>query len=434
MATATTEPNSFLSNKRLLYAAIVIIVGVLGTTLAQFQLIGLIPLKNLLKNELHAGRSSTAAFFFWIQFAWYFKPFAGIITDAFPFLGTRRKSYMLVGALLTAVSWIVLYFTPHQFNRLLVVCIAINVFTVVTSTVMGGFMVETAQSFSAPGRLSAVRSFVEQFCFVIAGPVGGFLGAISFGWTAAAGGAIIFLVVPVTILFLNERRKKVNSRELLDQAGKQLVKIANARTMWAAAGFSALFYCAPGIQTALFYRQQDVLHLTTQGQGVMVFLNGTFGVLAAFIYGAFACRRVNLRRLLVWCLALGAAAQLSYCLYSTVGRAYFIESFWGLGWTLADVSLMDLAVRATPAGSEGLGFSLMMSVRNLSLLGSDWAGSKALEVYHLHFTTLVIANAAISLVAVPFIFLLPGRIVDRKDSATEVATPVPTLTPALQEE
>ena len=79
MATATTEPNQAKSNQPLIFAAIVIIVGVLGTTLSQFQLIGLIPLKNLLKNELHAGRASTAAFFFWIQFAWYFKPFAGPI-------------------------------------------------------------------------------------------------------------------------------------------------------------------------------------------------------------------------------------------------------------------------------------------------------------------------------------------------------------------
>ena len=213
------------------------------------------------------------------------------------------------------------------------------------------------------------------------------------------------------------------------------MKIANAKTMWAAAGFSALFYCAPGIMTVVFYRQQDVLHMTTEGQGFLLFLNGAFGVLAAFLYGAFACRRFNLRTLLVWCLVLGAASQLSYYFYSTVHRAWAIESFYGFGYTLADMALMDLAVRATPSGSEGLGFALMMSVRNLSLFGADWAGSKALEVYHLHFTTLVLANGAISLIAVPFIFLLPGLIVDRKDAELEEAaqTPAPALASVLEE-
>jgi hypothetical protein len=52
----------------------------------------------------------------------------------------------------------------------------------------------------------------------------------------------MFLTVPVTIMFLREQRKKVETNELLGQAGKQFVKIANAKTMWAAAGFSGLFY------------------------------------------------------------------------------------------------------------------------------------------------------------------------------------------------
>jgi hypothetical protein len=110
-----------------------------------------------------------------------------------------------------------------------------------------------------------------------------------------------------------------------------------------------------------------------------------------------------------------------------VGHARIVESFNGFGYTLAEVAMMDLAVRATPSGSEGLGFSLMMSVRNLTLFGSDWFGSKLLEAYHLHFSTLVIANAATSFLAVPLVLLLPKLIVMTKDAqaanaAAELAT------------
>lgn len=420
--------------KALLFAAIIVIVGILGTTLAQLQVLGQIPLKNLLKNVLHENQASTAAFFFWMQFAWYFKPFAGIITDAFPLLGTRRKSYMLIGALLTVASFIALVFTPHKYNDLLLVCTLLNVFMVVTSTVVGGYMVEAAQSFSAPGRLTAVRNFMEQFSVLVSGPLGGFLGAISFGWTAAAGGAIMFLIVPATIFFLNEQRKRIDSRKLLGEAGKQLKKVANAKTMWAAAAFSALFYFAPAFQTGLFYRQQNFLHLTTQGQGFMYLLNGSFGVLAATLYGTFFCRRFKLRTLLVVCLALGAASQYAYFFYNSLHHAYFIESFWGLGWTAADMSLMDLAVRATPAGSEGLGFALMMSVRNLSIFGSDALGSKLMVHFHLSFSTMMLMDGTISLLAVPFIFLLPGIIVDRKDSEEETdVVPAPGAEALIEE-
>jgi MFS family permease len=403
----------------MLLAATVVAVGVFGVTLPQFQVLGLIPLKNLLKNSLHESLASTAAFFFWIQFAWYFKPFFGIITDAFPFLGTRRKSYMLIGAVLTVASFVMLIFTPHTYNRLLTVCIAVNVFMVLTSTAVGGLMVETGQAFGATGRLASVFNFVSQGTYIVAGPVGGLLGALAFGWTAAAGGAVMFLVVPVTLLFLHERRRRVDSKKLLNEAGTQLRKIANAKTMWAAAAFSALFYCAPGIMTAEFYQQQNVMHLNTEGQGILMLLQGVFAVIAATLYGTFFCRRFKLRRLLAVCITVGAVSQFGYAFYTTFHRAWFIDSFYGLGWTAADMSLMDLAMRATPSGSEALGFSLMMSVRNLSLFGSDWVGAKIMDLYHLHLSTMAIANGLVSLVAVPFVFLLPGFIVDRMDTANQ---------------
>ena len=161
------------------------------------------------------------------------------------------------------------------------------------------------------------------------------------------------------------------------------------------------------------------MHLNTEGQGVLMLLQGVFGVLSATLYGTYFCRRVNLRWLLAVCITVGAASQFGYAFYTTFHRAWFIDSFYGLGWTAADMALMDLAMRATPAGSEALGFSLMMSVRNLSLFGSDWVGSKAMDVYHLHLSTMATANALISLIAVPFVFLLPGFIVDCKDSAAK---------------
>jgi predicted MFS family arabinose efflux permease len=394
-------------------------VGITAVTVSQQNAIALIPLKNLLKNELHQDRAATAAFFFWLGLAWYFKPFFGIFTDAFPFFGTRRKSYILTGSILSVVSFIVLAYTPHRYTALLAVCIAVNVFMVITSCAVGGFMTEKAQALKASGRFSSVFQIAYQMAGVIGGPLGGVLAAVAFGWTNAASAAIMFLPIPAVIFFLKEQRTKIDSKRLLGEAKKQLAKTATAKTMWAAAGFSFLFYFAPGIQTALFYQQQDVLHMSTQTQGIMLFLNGIFGIASAAIYGTFACKRWTLRKLLFWSITIGAIAQMTYGFYSSVERAYLIESFWGLGWSAADMALTDLYMRATPGGSEGLGFSLMVSVRNLALFGADWIGSKAMDTYHFHFSTMAVANGAISLIALPFLFLLPGLIVDRKDTGIQ---------------
>lgn len=425
MATATTiQPSDKQRPDRALtHAAIVIAGGVLATTLAQTQMLGRIPLQNLLKNELHVDRTANAAFFFWAGLAWYFKPFAGIITDAFPMLGSRRKSYLLVSTILGVLTWFGFIFTPHQYSKLLTVAIVINTFMVITSTVVGGYMVETAQANAGSGRLTAIRQFMTQACYIIVGPTAGFLASIAFGWTAAACGGILFLLVPVTIFFLHEKPVQLDSRQLLDNARKQLVKIGKARTMWAAAGLMALFYIAPGLSTAVFYKQQNELHLDTQGQGFLYFISGVCGVSAAVGYG-FVCRRYNLRTLLIWCMTSGAVGNLVYLFYSSVGRARVIEGINGFGYTLAELALMDLAVRATPAGSEGLGFSLMMSVRNLALFGTDWFGSKLLDQYHFSFNSLVISNSVTTFITVPLVFLLPMIVVGRKDAeVTEEPAP-----------
>ncbi|MBV8118414.1 MAG: MFS transporter [Alphaproteobacteria bacterium] len=427
MASATGTPQR--PNQALTYAALVIIAGVLATTLAQTQVLARLPLQNLLKNGLHVDRTANAAFFFWAGLAWYLKPFAGVLTDAFPLFGSRRQSYILISASLAALSWLALIVTPHDYRDLLLVVIVINTFMMIASTAVGGFMVETAQATSGSGRLTAIRQFIQQACLVINGPAAGYLASIAFGWTAAACGGIMFLLVPVTIRFLREQKRRLNSREVLDNARAQLVNIASARTMWAAAGLMALFYIAPGFATALFYKQQNELHFSTQTQGFLQLIAGACGILAAVGYGIL-CRRLNLRKLLVWCMLAATGANLGYLFYSSLGRAQAVEGLNGLGYTLAELALMDLAVRSTPAGSEGLGFSIMISVRNMALFGTDWFGASLLDRYHLSFASLVIANSATTLLAVPLVFLLPRLIVARKDA--EIDGKAPLLKPALE--
>jgi predicted MFS family arabinose efflux permease len=404
------------------HAAIVVGVGVLATSLAQPQLLAGIPLENLLKNELHIDRAANAAFFFWASLPWYFKPLAGVITDAFPLFRSRRKSYLVISAILAVLSWLGLYYTPHEYHKLLWLTILINIFMVVASTAVGAYMVEIAQACSGSGRLTAINNFVEQVCLIIAGPGAGFLASAAFGWTAAACGGVMFLIVPVALVFLHERSSPINSTRQLQNAGKELAQIARAQAMWIATGLMAMFYLAPGLQTALFYKQQNDLHLNTKVQGVFELYGGACAILGTLLY-AYLCRRMNLRRLLPTCLAFGAAANLGYLFYSSITRAGVIEGFNGFAYGLAELAIMDLAIRATPKGCEGLGFSLMMSIRNLALFGTDWFGSKLIEGFHWSFHSVVLANAAVCATTVPLVLLLPATLLVRRDAEAIIEQP-----------
>ena len=76
---------------------------------------------------------------------------------------------------------------------------------------------------------------------------------------------------------MNSRCGSIPS-EMLGNARKQLVKIGTAKTMWAAVGLMALFYIAPGFSTAVFYRQQNELHMNTQAQGFLQLIAGITGI------------------------------------------------------------------------------------------------------------------------------------------------------------
>jgi hypothetical protein len=89
---------------------------------------------------------------------------------------------------------------------------------------------------------------------------------------------------------------------------------------------------------------------------------------------------------------------------------------------------MDLAARSTPKGCEGLGYSLILSIRNVALFGADIVGSYLAD-HKWPFHRLVYLNAgttAIVLVLLPF---LPVALMTSKDNAGKTMTPDGTMPP-----
>lgn len=108
-----------VEDRNLRHLGLIIIFGIFATTLPQPQVLGRLPLQFLLKNEVGATREQMAEFFFWCGLAWCLKPFAGILTGAFPLFRTRRRHYLLISSVLASVNWIGMTFLPHRYGALL---------------------------------------------------------------------------------------------------------------------------------------------------------------------------------------------------------------------------------------------------------------------------------------------------------------------------
>jgi len=406
---------SRLPEDSFLHIGIIIAAGIFATTLAQPQVMGKLPLQHLLKDSLHVTKEQMARFFFLCGIAWYFKPFAGILTDAFPLFGTRRRNYLLAAGTLATISWIGLAFVPKTYDGLLYGCIVVNFFMVIASTVVGAFLVESGQRKGATGRLTALRQTVSNVCTLINGPVSGFLASGAFAVASGANALIVFSIVPVAFLYLREKKVAERNQDALKNAGQQLRLIGRSRNLWFAILFIGLFYFSPGFNTPLYYRQTDDLKFSQEFIGFLGVFSGFFGILGALLYSRLI-KKVNMKTMIVTGIITFALGNLLYLFYNGQSLAIAIESQNGLFFTLAEISLMDLAARSTPAGCEGLGYSLILSARNLALFGADWLGSYLADSLKWEFSKLVYLNVGTTLLVLILLPFLPKVLMTARDS------------------
>jgi Na+/melibiose symporter-like transporter len=404
---AEAEP---ASPARLRASIVVIASGIFVTGFGWPGLIGRLPFTLLLKNQLGLTAERVAAFWAIATAAYYVKPLVGLICDAYPLFGTRRRAYLLWGSVLSALLWAAFALVPRRYAPFMLLMTALNAAMVFVNTVVGGLQVETAQRHGASGRLASLRSALEGSMYLLGGPLGGWLAARPFGWTAAAGTAILLSFVPIVALLYREPRGARVDTAVFATAKRQLQQLVRSRPMLATSAVMFLFYLSPGFRTPLVYYQQDVLKLPPPFMGLLVTVGGAGYIVGAAIYGV-VCRHIPLRISIYAGIVLSGASSLLYLGYTSARAAVGIEAAFGVLATLGALPLYDLVARAAPKGSETFGYGLMISVRNVALYAiSDVLGSWLYAGLHLGLRPLVWINALATVAVVFFVPLIPGQL------------------------
>ena len=430
-----TPVHTEVQDRNFFHLTLIIIFGIFASTLPQPQVLGLLPIRYILKDHLHCNPDQVSFFVLACGLAWYVKPLAGILTDAFPLFGTRRRHYLLISTVLAALSWLGLAFAfglVSTYAALLIGAIIVNLFMVMVSTATGAFLVEAGQSFGATGRLTSVRSFVSNACQAINGYVGGLLATMALMWVAGINAAIVLSLFPVVYLFLREKKVRSSPQQAFMNAGKQLSAIGKSKILWVSLGFIFLFYFAPGFSTLQFFRQSNELHFAPTFIGFLGSVGGIAGLASAVVYG-FGIKRLNIRTLLFVAILINGLGTLLYLpqFYTGHASAIFIDGQSGFFGLLAEVGLLDLAARSTPVGAEGLGYGLILSVRNIAVFGADYLGSKLHDLHPVQFpfSTMVLLNAGTTLLVAILLPFLPAAIARQRDKAVP-SEPDPELRPA----
>jgi Na+/melibiose symporter-like transporter len=402
--------------------------GVVVTYLGWPQLLARLPLGLSLKNELGLPAHDVAAFWAVATIPWYFKPLIGLLVDARPLAGTRRRAYLLVGSLAACLAWAAFALVPHTYGPLLFVAVAASAALAVVSTTVGGLLVEVGQREGATGRLSALRQALVGAVNLVVGPIGGWLAGRAFGWTVGVGVLIVGSFVPI-VGALGREPAWMPAPEP-GSVRRHLRATLRSRPTLAAAALVFLVYLAPGLQTPLLYYQQDVLHFDPLFMGVLQTWAGAGVLLGALAYGVI-CRYVPLGASLAAGIVLSTSGTLMFLAYDSRSAAVAIHFLSAIVGTFAAMPLYDLAARAAPEGSETFGYSLVLSMQTLATYAvSEVVGSYLYDRVHLTFKQLVWVDALSTLAVLLFLPAIPRALRSgREGAAYGLSSTGPTSSP-----
>lgn len=390
-----------------------IALGIFATMLADPSRLGTLPLQELIKDKMSLETPAMSFFFLLVGLPAYLRPVAAVLSDYFPFLGTRRRHYLLASMFSAAAIWAVVAVLPPTYGVLLLAMTALTAATTIGHTTICGLMVDGGHTHGAPGRLNVSRTIASSSTTLIAGPLSGWLAGRAFGWTCAAGAALSLSLGLCLLLFLRETPAPpapATARKL----GRELLRSLLSRDYRVAASICVLFYAAPSFTDPFYYYQTDTLGLSSQTIGWFKFINCLGGIVGAIAYAAF-CRRFGLRVLLPAGILAYAACMLLYLGYHSMRAGIVIEGLAGFLIALSALPFYQLSTRVSPARSGAFAFAVLVGISKAVGGLSRLLGAQLQVWFDLDLRALIWISALSAAAVVLLIPLLPAALLDEHE-------------------
>src|SRR6267143_4428223 len=345
-----------------------------------------------LKERLGLSPSQVGKFGTIILVPWVVKPLYGMISDAFPLFGRRRKSYFLLTSALATLAGVALGLLGEpMYGSLAVFLLIMGLGIAFTDVLTDAMMVENGKPLGLTGAFQSVQWTAINVATLLVGLIGGYFAERRELQTAfLIAAAFPFIALVMGAVFIHEPPSK-SQREEFQEAWRGIKTAVRDRTMWVVAGFIFFWTFSPSIGIPLFYYQTDTLKFSQQFIGLLGSLGAAAQIVGAAFYAPLS-RRYPLRRLIEWSIGVGVVGTLAYLLYNDWKSAMIIDVTFGGLSMIIQLAYLDLAAKACPKHAEGTFFALLMSVYNFGVQGSQVAGGYLYD--WIGYTPLIIISAA----------------------------------------
>ncbi len=376
------------------------------------QVSGLIgqPLTLYFKDVLGFTASQIEGWMFILVIPWTIKPLYGIVSDFFPILGSRRKSYLLIMNVIAAVGFVMML-GATSINAIVMALLVASVGTAFSDVVIDALMIEKGRDTGKTDQFQGTQWMWMAVSSILASVAGGYLcewfaPAAALQIASAITIAAPLMVFVVTWLLVQDAKVTISMDEV-KTTGRGYLEVFMSRKMWFVALFVAFWNFSPGFGTPWFYYMTNVLNFKQSFIGNLSAIGAVGAVLGAWAFKDYLVPRMSLINLVKLSIWIGFFGTLAYLFISNAWTAVIITFIVGLASQMAFLAVLGVAAQACPKKAEAFAFAGLMSIANLATKGSSNIGAYLYDnVFESNMTPLIWVSALFTLATFAFIPLL----------------------------
>ena len=323
-----------------------------------------------------------AAIFGVTAIPWCLKPLYGFISDSYPLFGLRRRPYMILGAYISCVSWIILPFCPHE-EFLLTFVMTCSSFGLCFADVMADSLLVEAARDETDEERGTVQSWSWLMRFA-GGLVASLLGSVAYDVLGATQVFLLNSMFPVVIACTACFIPDVGTVVKYDfkSTSKRLMSAIRQPMIYKPALFIFLLSVTPGYGDALTFFYQRELKFTPDEFGALDVMGYIVAMTGAYIYKRWL-RHISFVKIFTVALILSFVLEntlfiLVFHLNRKMGIPdYVFAAIERIVITLVGefvtMPMVVLGARVCPIGVEGTLYALLMSISNIGgVVSSEW--------------------------------------------------------------
>jgi len=328
---------------------------------------------------------------------WMIKPLYGFLSDSVPLAGYKRKSYIILSAILSSVAMLILGISPFYSIPVLVFFLILDsVGGAIKDVAIDGVMVEEGKRLGNTGTFQSVQWGALYFSQVITGVAGGYLAEHSNYRVSY----LIIAAFPILIgyfAYLYKEEKSAAVRKTLEI--KKWFSAMSRRDFLLSGAFLFCLWFSPSFGTPLMDIMRTQLHMSKIWIGWLGTIGAVCSLIGSVLYFRYA-KDLDLRKWLIWSTIISTITTAAY-LYVDKNAFLAYTIIGGISGAFIHLLLLDFMARTCPEGTEATTFALLCSLVNFGTFCSNSLG--ALLFDHIGYSGLVIVSSVTTLLCLGFI-------------------------------